>query len=619
MLGTFHCSATCYRFVLSLVVANLLTAFIVIPLLLVQLLHREEAPLWWLSKVSFGLTTFAITAAILSVLAIAVDCYKAVLSPLHYTMTVTRGRSRAMIVCAWGVAGLLATPSFLGFLVPPFPATLVAHYSNYTAGAGGEVWHITYAMLLVAVSFTLPLFALCWIYVQMYFAAHRNSERTRRHSISANPGEVVCSRGGSLDLPIPLTSTGTPENFRRTWKSPRLSIGMPKRRSSNASITVLFFREEGRAVKTATMIITSYLFCWTPYFVTLLIDSWRMFVSGTDTYAVRPNLVSEPVRSLALLTALSSGCITPFIYVFRNEVARSEAVTVLLWWRAGGSKYGGNVARCSRDLETYNSNGEPVAGENGFGPPAVQHDSFALRRQSLSYCDSVSLQSFHIPTTTLAFSSESHRCKNAPANTQGPGTSDFVATYKVTETPKVEETKKNHTEICGEARPMTKETRRENVTFHLTFHPQRLCQTCIRQNSDSSTGSGHPLVQHAEGTESSGTPPTMKLIYSRPVSSLVTMIVSQRRQRFLTRRQGSSGEELTPESKSEIPPHVMQLSRRLTDREEEDTSLDIPQKLFAQNNKNNPANKNKAVILELEEEPNIVGCAETRSATVFQV
>jgi hypothetical protein len=63
----------------------------------------------------------------------------------------------------------------------------------------------------------------------------------------------------------------------------------------------------------------------------------------------------------------------------------------------------------------------------------------------------------------------------------------------------------------------------------------------------------------------------------------------------------------------------MQLSRRLIDHEEEETSLDIPQKMFTQNNNTDPASKNEAVILELEEQLNVGGCTDTRSAAVFQV
>ncbi|PSN51487.1 hypothetical protein C0J52_00760 [Blattella germanica] len=607
------------RFVLSLVLANLMTSLIVVPVLLVQVLHREMAALWWLRQASAGLTTFVVTSAIFSVLAIAVDRYNAVLSPLHYAMTITRQRSRAMIAGAWGVAGVLAVPPFLGALVSPIAVhpRIELFAANCTSSAEGEVFRLTYALVLVTLGFTLPLFALCWIYARMYNAAHRNSERTRRHSISANPGEQVVSssRGGSLDLPAPPQSNGTPENFKRTWKNPPLSVGMPKRRCSNASISTLLFREEGRAVKTAAMVIASYLFCWTPYFVTLLVDTW----GGVGAYVIEPYLVPEPFRSLALLTALSSGCITPFIYVFRNEAARSEAVKVLLWWRpGGGSKFGGNLAR----FDAYNCGGKPPPmQDNGFGP-APLHDNFSLRRQSLSYCDSISVQSFHIPTTTLS-SSECRHCSDSVATTtggNGPGTADFVATYEVVESPNEEETKATPTAVAVPPR-----TRRESVTFRLAFLPQRRCQTCIRQNSDSSSGSGHPLIRSSEGASAEGsfdcrTPPAPTKPPTTSVSSLMKMTVSQRRQQFLIGRQGSSGEELTPASEPETPRHVMLMGRRLMGPPHQEEDHDDSPKQLNNNNNNDPtAKKGGAVVLELEEQAKNCARPVPRSAAIFQV
>jgi hypothetical protein len=33
----------------------------------------------------------------------------------------------------------------------------------------------------------------------------------------------------------------------------------------------VFSREEGRAVKTACLVILSFMLCWTPYFIALLV------------------------------------------------------------------------------------------------------------------------------------------------------------------------------------------------------------------------------------------------------------------------------------------------------------------------------------------------------------
>jgi hypothetical protein len=105
------------------------------------------------------------------------------------------------------------------------------------------------------------------------------------------------------------------------------------------------------------------------------------------------------------------------------------------------------------------------------------------------------------------------------------------------------------------------------------------------------------------------------------MSSLVKMTVSQRRQQFLIGRQGSSGEELTPSSDPETPHHMISVDRQLVGYGEEETSLDIPQQVFAQNNNNNdPAsNKNGGVMLELEDQTNDCVRRGPRSSAMFQV
>jgi hypothetical protein len=105
------------------------------------------------------------------------------------------------------------------------------------------------------------------------------------------------------------------------------------------------------------------------------------------------------------------------------------------------------------------------------------------------------------------------------------------------------------------------------------------------------------------------------------MSSLVKMTVSQRRQQFLIGRQGSSGEELTAGSDPETPHHMISMDRQLDDYEEEETSRDIPQQVFAQNNNNNdPASsKNCGIMLELEEQTNEGVRAGARGNAMFQV
>ncbi|XP_075217914.1 beta-3 adrenergic receptor-like [Lycorma delicatula] len=338
------------RFVGSLVFADLLSSVVLAPVLMSHL------PL-----LSAGFSTLVATSSVFSIVAIAIDRYSAVLSPLHYAMTVTRRRSLAVIALVWSLSVALASPHLL------MPCE-------------NAIFWLSHSLILLFIGFTFPLIALVLIYARMYAAAHRNSLRTRRHSVS-----------GDLEV---------------------------SRRTSNATFSALLFREEGRAVKTAVMVIVSYLFCWTPFFVSSTSQTWGR--------------VSLP-NSLVGLCALSASSLNPFVYVFRNESVRKEASRVVCWWRVG--------TPCPSSLPPHSS-----------VPPLLKH-------QPSSHCDSMSVQSFQMSTTECP-----HSHSDLPP-------ADFVATYNPVH--------------AGDS------LRYESVTFRLA---QRRCGTCIRQNSDSSSGSGHPLL-----------------------------------------------------------------------------------------------------------------------------
>ena len=140
----------------------------------------------------------------------------------------------------------------------------------------------------------------------MYRAAQKNSQRTRRHSLGANHADMVVP-----DCP------STPDSGNQN--SVRGKNRVNRRRSSNNSISSLFFREEGRAVKTGVIVIMSFLCLWLPYF------AYKVFESA---FCYQPYL-----EDVAILIAMSSSCITPFIYVYRNDMAQEEALKVICWWR----------------------------------------------------------------------------------------------------------------------------------------------------------------------------------------------------------------------------------------------------------------------------------------------
>lgn len=310
------------RFVLSLTSANLLSTVVVVPVhalrvggltpLLTTAAEGDvsEEDFWW-CQASQALMALAVEAAIFSVLLIAVDRHCAVTSPLHYSMTITRGRSVRLILGVWSLAALYALPQLLtythAYSQPASRLSVCPSGKNVMSGVPVD-FNRYYAVLLGLCGFLVPLFVLCWIYSQMYLAAQRNSARTRRHSLGQNPAEIIIP-----DCP------STPDSGNHN--SVRCKTRVHRRRSSNTSFSSLFFREEGRAVKTAVIVIASFVASWMPYYLLKICEAFGL--SQHIPY----------VNEIVTYVALSSSCTMPFIYVYRNETASKEALKIVCWWR----------------------------------------------------------------------------------------------------------------------------------------------------------------------------------------------------------------------------------------------------------------------------------------------
>lgn len=278
-----------------------------------------------------------------------------------------------------------------------------------------------YALLLGVCGFLVPLLVLCWIYVHMYRAAQRNSARTRRHSLGHNPNEIIIP-----DCP------STPDSGNHN--SVRCKTRVHRRRSSNFSS--LFFREEGRAVKTAVIVIASFVTSWMPYYLYKIVESggWARDIPYLD--------------EVVIFVALSSSCTSPFIYVYRNETASKEVLKIICWWRPPNP-----------DTPSFSrSSFHPKMG-NGHVPTPVR----------IIEPDTASLYSYATECGACGHNQLVCSLKNGR-----PVSSPLPPDHRRTATPRREST----------------------VSFKLTpmERPPSRCRQCLRQDSASSASSDDPLL-----------------------------------------------------------------------------------------------------------------------------
>ncbi|XP_076625199.1 uncharacterized protein LOC143343820 [Colletes latitarsis] len=268
------------RFVMNLTASNLLVCGIINTLLIMDASSsttaartEESTSVGSSCGSSEAAITVVTTSSVLSVLLIGVDQYFAVVDPLRYRARVDKLKSGILIMSTWLISivfGILAflNPNPRGFWLSCAPRNDRAiDPLTVSTVAGIEIetseWNVTkmfvpsttvesistnddptenataifdtllvdstisygfvYAVLYSILAYFLPFAAVCWIYVSIYAAAHRNSERARRSGSRPilSSGSFTEEQNGPHRLQ--RLHADTVEDFRKLQKISSLS------------------------------------------------------------------------------------------------------------------------------------------------------------------------------------------------------------------------------------------------------------------------------------------------------------------------------------------------------------------------------------------------------------
>ncbi|XP_076181867.1 uncharacterized protein LOC143154014 [Ptiloglossa arizonensis] len=241
----------------------------------------ESTSVGSICAMSEGAIAIVTTSSVLSVLLIAVDQYFAVVDPLRYRARVDKLKSGMLIMSIWVIAivfGFLAffNPNPRGFWltctsrentkssnvttfdsltestvtvletetselnvsgIPEILETVETIRINDdidlienttvifdTTFVGGTITYgFVYAILYSIFAYLLPFVAVCWIYVSIYVAAHRNSERARRSGSRPILSSASFSEEQNGQPRLQRLQTETIEDFRKLPKISSLS------------------------------------------------------------------------------------------------------------------------------------------------------------------------------------------------------------------------------------------------------------------------------------------------------------------------------------------------------------------------------------------------------------
>ncbi|XP_047988290.1 5-hydroxytryptamine receptor [Leguminivora glycinivorella] len=294
-----HLRSAANQLILSLAVADLLVACLVMPLGAVY----EVAQRWTLGPELCDMWTsgdvLCCTASILHLVAIALDRYWAVTN-IDYIHARTAKRVGAMIACVWVVSFLVCIAPLLGWKDPDWDRRVSEDLRCLISQDVG------YQIFATASSFYVPVLVILILYWRIYQTARKRIRRRRgataRGGVGPPPvpaGGALVAAGGSggiaaavvavIGRPLPTISETTTTGFTNVSSNntspekqscvngleqdpPTTGYGavaaayyptLVKRKPKEAADS----KRERKAAKTLAIITGAFVACWLPFFV----------------------------------------------------------------------------------------------------------------------------------------------------------------------------------------------------------------------------------------------------------------------------------------------------------------------------------------------------------------
>ena len=290
---------TSNRFVINLLVANMVSVVVLLPLVALD----RVAPLsLHQCLLSMGVSQGVASLSLLSTLLVGWDQYLAVLRPLRYHHHMTRTIATILITTVWITTILTASSTSL--LPTSSPLWRCCPSPSYPL----PPLTLFLSLLLLLLTFFLPALCLVVIYLRIYSEAHTSSERTRRNSLNPASSENIYNIANMAVVPLSLCQD---KQRASLLSSPSLRSSLSRsfrHRVSNAS--QLMRREEGKTARVYLASISSILLCWGPLY----------------TSSSLPGVPPLPpwCPPLILLLALLYSLISPFLFAWRHRKIRVE-------------------------------------------------------------------------------------------------------------------------------------------------------------------------------------------------------------------------------------------------------------------------------------------------------
>ncbi|XP_071949289.1 probable G-protein coupled receptor No18 [Antedon mediterranea] len=303
-------------FIVSLACADLLVCVVIIPFAITLIAFGR----WVLGTVMCyiwsSLDIMCCTASTLSLCAVSLDRYWAILTPLRYTSSMSFRRYRLMIMFVWIFSSALAMTQLLWVLLPE-TVTVSEEQCTYSNSK-------PFRLYSSAASFFIPISISVFLYCRIFSVARRQARRISIQENVRKPGrnsgqtdviELQPNRHVSIITDvfhqIEHPQVGNTQTIDTKDSLPKRTVRRALSVISSDTGLILLKSRDWKALKTVVVVIGVFILCWVPFATTYVLEVFCLKCEFSST-----------LLSLVLWLGYANSVVNPVIYAFLNRPFR---------------------------------------------------------------------------------------------------------------------------------------------------------------------------------------------------------------------------------------------------------------------------------------------------------